>query len=338
MHLAIVASAHGYGHATRDVALADALAGRGHRVTLFTATPAQVLGHQYPLVTWRADVGLVQPDSLREDLDATRTALESCGSNAAIDALAAALSPFDGVIADIAPTALEAARRAGVPAVAMGNFDWAWIYRHYPALSDYAERFAAWQAPHPAVQLRPGPDLLGFRRVSEGGLLARRCAPRRAPVPARRHVLVGFGGFGLEHLDVLLPQLPDVAWIFAPPMGRPPRADCHFIGDIPYSALLAGADAVLTKPGYGMVAEAAVAGVPLLWFDRGKFPEAPILESAMYARGDRKVPAVPGIDSNEQVRAALAAALHAIWLQPRPVARQQDDREAIADAVLASLG
>ena len=36
------------------------------------------------------------------------------------------------VVADIPPLALAAARLAGVPAIALGNFTWDWIYRDYP--------------------------------------------------------------------------------------------------------------------------------------------------------------------------------------------------------------
>ncbi|GDX82551.1 hypothetical protein LBMAG42_43620 [Deltaproteobacteria bacterium] len=338
MRLAIVASAHGFGHATRDVALADELAARGHEITLFTAAPASVIGRAHAIFPRRVDVGLVQPDSLRQDLDATRVALDTCCSNAAINAMSRTFALFDGVIADIAPTALEAARLAGVPAVAMGNFDWAWIYRHYAPLADHAARFADWQAPHPAVQLRPGPDLTGFARTTEGGLLARRFAPQRARHPAPVHILVGFGGFGLDHLESLLPELPGVAWILAPPMARTGRVDCWFEADIPFSALLAGADVVLTKPGYGMLAEATLAGVPVLWLDRGDFPEAPFLEAALFARGDQKVAANPGSDPPGRVRVAIEEALGARLAALRPPPRLHDNRAGIADALLVCLG
>ena len=194
MNLALVASAHGYGHATRCVALADALVVAGHQATVYSTAPASVLGTAHPLVSWAADVGLVQPDSLGEDVSATLVALEGRCGDAAIDALAAQLTAYDGVVADIAPAALEAARRAGVPAVAMGNFDWAWTYGHYEGLRPWARRFTAWQAAYSAIQLRPGPDLTGFASVVAGGLLARRFPPvtprwgrvaRRAGFPTR---------------------------------------------------------------------------------------------------------------------------------------------------------
>ena len=45
--------------------------------------------------------------------------------------------------------------------------------------------------------------------------------------------------------------------------------------------LVAGAEMVLTKPGYGIFAEAALGRTRLLWVRRGAFPEAPFLADSM---------------------------------------------------------
>lgn len=335
MRLAFVVSAHGYGHATRSVVLADALADLGHAVTLFTAAPPVILGRRHAVRPWAVDVGLCQRDSLHEDVPATLTLLEARCGEAAIDALAEELRAFDAVVVDVAPAGLEAARRAGVPAVAVGNFDWAWVYRQYPALAGWAERFAAWQAPHPAIALTPGPGLQGFRSVAEGGLLARTAPPVCvAPIG----VLVCFGGFGLDSLAHMLPEVPGVTWVLAPPMPRLSRADIRYVDDVPFPALVAGASALLTKPGYGVLTEASVAGTPIVWVDRGAFPEAPSLERVMLARGDVKVGG-PGGGSGEGALtpAALAAAVRIRLGRPRPTARPGDDRRHVARLVLVAV-
>ena len=331
MRLCVVSSAHGYGHATRDVVLGEALTRRGHEVTQLAAAPASVLGAAHRVLPWVVDVGLVQPDSLAEDVDATATALAERCNDDAIDALAAELRAYDGVVVDIAPAAMEAARRAGVPCVAVGNFDWAWVYAHYPALLPWSARFAAWQAPHPAVQLVPGPPLTGFSIVAAGGLLARARPAVRIVGADEVAILVGFGGFGLPGLAEHLPTLPGVRWLFAPPMCAPDRADVRQVDDVPFSSILAGADVVLTKPGYGMYGETVRAGVRVVWLDRGRFPEAPWLEAAMCARGDVKVDGAP-------TAASLRAAVHASLARPRAPALPADDRVAIAARVEAALG
>lgn len=325
MKLAIVASAHGFGHVTRQLALAEALRSEhGVDPVIFTAAPASILSQYLPavrVVPWVADVGLVQPDSLTEDVVATRAALERVCSDARIDDLAAALRGFDRVVVDMAPTAMEAARRAGVPVVAVGNFDWAWIYRAYPELGDWADRFAQWQAPVRALELTPGPGLRGFASVTRVGLVGRqRPAHRLGP----RRILVSFGGFGLDTVDALLPHLPGVRWVLAPPMPPVDRADVEFVPDVSYPALVAGVDAVLSKPGYGIFAEAALAGTPLIWVPRGRFPEAPSLVAAARSRGDVLCDATAG---------SVADAVSQVLDRPRPVA-QASQGKVLARAVL----
>lgn len=285
MRLAIVCSAHGFGHVTRQLAVAEVLRTLGVEPVFYTAAPRSVLAGTLPgvsVVPWTVDVGIAQRDSLTEDLGETRRRLETVCGEDAIDALAAELSGFDRVVVDTAPAGLEAARRAGVPALAVGNFDWAWLYGKYAELQDWAERFAEWQAPHVALQLSPGPGLHGFREVERFQLVARRRPPHRV---AERAVLVSFGGFGLD-IASRLPRLPDVTWVSAPPMADPGRDDCVHVPGVPYPALVAGADLVLTKPGYGILAECAAAGVPIAWLDRGRFPEAASLTEYLTARGD----------------------------------------------------
>ncbi len=324
--VAIVCSAHGYGHVTRQTALARALRDEGVSCTLFTAAPVALVAEWLPdptVVPWTADVGIVQPDSLSEDIENTRVRLEAVCSPARIDALADALSGFTQVIVDTAPPAMEAARLTGVPCVAVGNFDWAWIYSHYPRLRDFAERFARWQAPHLAASLWPGPGLRGFASVVPFGLLARVGQPVLPPSPDQR-VLVSFGGFGLD-LNALLPVIPGVRYLLAahgPCLDRP---DCSVISDVAYPHLVASADLVLSKPGYGILGEAMAAGTRLLWVPRGAFPEAQSLIDAATSWGAHLSHANPH-DLAHDIPAALS--------RPRPLALAADGARALAQWVV----
>jgi len=336
MRIAIVCSAHGLGHLTRQLALAPHLRAGGAEVVFFTAAPPAILYESLPgasIVPWTADVGIRQHDSLTEDLPETVRLLAERCADSAVDALAAALVGFDRVIADAAPAALEAARRAGVPAVAVGNFSWPWIYDHYPRLQPWAKRLRAWQRPHPAVSLWPGPGLLdsGFARVHRAGLVGRRAEAHPMPAGA---VLVSFGGFGLDALDAALPRIDGVTWVLAPPMAPLDRPDCLYLEGVPYPAMVAGVDVVLTKPGYGIFAEAALGQTRLLWVERGAFPEAPHMVVAMRARGDVAVGAAPGTGG---FAARLGAALEAARARPRPPA-VADDTARLAGWLLSGWG
>lgn len=323
MRIALVASAHGFGHLTRQCVLAETLRDRGHDVSLFTAGPADFVPTGVRHVAWTVDVGLVQRDSLTEDVDATLPRLAQVCAEARIDALATELSAFDAVAVDTSPAAMEAGRRAGVPVTAVGSFDWAWIYAHYPALAAWTRRFVAWQAPVRAIELWPGPGMYGFFSVRRVGLLGRRMAPVRV---AERAAVVSFGGFGLDTLAAMLPEIPGLTWVFAAPMRAPARPDCVQVDDTPFPALVAGADVVLTKPGYGIFAEAARSGTPVVWLDRSGFPEAASLERALRARGDVKATSV--------APAAIAAAIRQRLAAPRQPPVPGAD-EAVADALLS---
>jgi hypothetical protein len=317
--VAIVCSAHGFGHTGRQLALAEALIAGGDAVTMFTAVPPpfctdDVAGVR--VVPWSVDVGIHQRDSRTEDPEATVPLVLARVADAAVDALADAVRRFDVAVVDIAPVALEACRRAGVPALAVGNFDWPWIYDHYAPLRRFVAPWRAWQAPHAAWSLWPGPGLSHFREVTPAGLLGRRRTPERV---SDRAVLVSFGGFGLDGLDALLPRVDGVTWLLTPPMPPLQRPDVRIVSHVHYTALVGGADAVLTKPGYGIFAECARAGTPILWLDRGAFPEAPWLEAAMRARGDVKVGS-----------AGIAAALAARWAESRPPPVEEDVAAALA--------
>jgi hypothetical protein len=330
--LALVASAHGFGHVTRQLAIAEELRGMGCEPTIFAAAPASLVAETLPdaqLVSATVDVGLVQQDSLTEDIEATRRLLAVRASDRAINALAERLSGFDRVVCDTAPTALEAARRAGVDALAVGNFDWAWIYRSYPELADWRQRFADWQAPHVGLELWPGPGLTGFSRVEQFGLVARHRPPHRVgPLTC----LVSFGGLGLNGVDGLLPRIPGLTWVTSSPMAPLDRLDSVHIDGVAYPALVAGADLVFTKPGYGILAECFHAGTGIVWARRGAFPEAASLEAAMAIRGDLPVGADPSDPAT--FRLALAHAVTTRLAAGRPSPHQADGAVIVARRLL----
>ncbi len=125
---------HGFGHATRQMAVAERLRElepRAH-VTFFTSAPRSLFegylgaGEWYDVQDVRMDVGVRQPHSLEEDLDATHRALEALWDEGDLVGDVAArrrAGGFDHVIADIPPAAMLAAGRARVALTVTGNFD-----------------------------------------------------------------------------------------------------------------------------------------------------------------------------------------------------------------------
>jgi len=303
----------------------EELLDRGHEVEVHTAAPEVVRGDlpAARVVRARLDVGIVQSDALTEDEGATRVAAEEALRDVHVEALAEALGGLDLVIADIPALAFAAARRAGVPCVGVGNFDWAWIYGHYPRLAPLVPRLRALHGGAPVAVVTPAVPF-AERGAPVFGVLGRR---RPAVRVADRSVLVSFGGLGLDGVDALLPRLDGVTWVLAPPMPPLDRPDVRHVPGLSYPSLVAGADLVLSKPGYGILAECMLAGTPLVWLDRGRFPEASVLEAAMWGRGDRKVGA-GGIGG--AVRARLA--------EPRPAPVAADTAARVVDWALGHAG
>src|SRR4029078_9407814 len=100
-----------------------------------------------------------------------------------------------------------------------------------------------------------------------------------------------FGGLGLRDLPLnSLGAMPDVTFLTTekelPADARPP-ANVRVVPVAPenYNDFIAASDAVVSKPGYGMVAICLALGVPLLCTDRGEFPEDEVLLRAIQQLG-----------------------------------------------------
>ena len=143
---------HGFGHASRAVAVAESLARRlaPYQFEFFTTIPKHHIAasiENFHYQTLNCDIGMVQTDALKVDLPKTLQRLNS-------------FLPFDptevqqlvdylkrqcciAVISDISPLGLQVARAATIPSVLIENFTWDWIYRSYvldhPQLGNHAD-------------------------------------------------------------------------------------------------------------------------------------------------------------------------------------------------------
>src|SRR3990172_3080775 len=124
MTLVIYTSGHGFGHASRDIAILDAMARRrpDARIVVRTSVPRWFfdVSVDAPIELQPAEVdsGVVQVDSLHLDEDDTarRAARFYADFDRRIAAEAALLSHMDAsvVVGDVPPLAFAAARRARI--------------------------------------------------------------------------------------------------------------------------------------------------------------------------------------------------------------------------------
>jgi UDP:flavonoid glycosyltransferase YjiC (YdhE family) len=307
--IAAYVSGHGFGHSTRVAEVLRELRRRepGYPLAVVTSAPAELYGFpELEGLVFRqqeCDVGLAQHGALVIDTTATIARWRDFTADwpRRVEAEAEWLRTIGArlVLGDIPPLAFAAAARAGLPSVAMANFSWDWIYRHLarrePALEDGA-RWAA-EGYGQAGRLLRLPfygDMPAFRTVEDVPLVARqptrpRDESRRAlELTSQPTVVLSFGGLGLRGFDPqVLAALPEYVFITTHDLGTLP-ANVRVVSSstlgrlgLGYIDLVAAADVVVTKPGYGIVSDCIGAGTRVVYTDRDDFPEYPILVEQM---------------------------------------------------------
>ena len=233
-----------------------------------------------------------------------------------IDRLAKELikQEVDLVVADIPYLSLAAAQKAGIPSVALCSLNWADILEHslLQVTSSESEHVAAQQAISPALAiagaeivreirgiyqqanhfLLPAPSMPmpSLHNTLEIGPVCTPGIKRRVALAVNTQttndvwfVLVGMGGMPFDlKLDHWPTQIlgKSIHYIVADKVAQA-ATQPHIVAEsqtgLSYSELVASADLILTKPGYGMFAEAAAAGVPVLYVERRDWPETQAL-------------------------------------------------------------
>lgn len=362
-------SGHGFGHASRSIELLNAIADRRPDLRLVIRSqvaPWLVRSTARPSIELErveVDTGIVQVDSLHlDELETIRRAglfMDGLPARAAEEA--EALRELDAalVVADIPALGIAAARRAGVPAIALGNFSWDWAYAAYPGGLPIAEAVAReYAGADLALRLPLWGGFESFPRVVDLPFIARRS--RRDPAETRARfglpldmplALVSFGGYGVEGIDLDAVSRIDGWGILvsdgAPigPEGRQlsqvgrtgsliplDEAAVHTSG-YRYEDIVRAVDVVVTKPGYGIIAECTANDTAILYTSRGHFVEYDVLVAGM----GRFVRA-RFIEQKDLMAGRWREGLDALLAQPpAPVRARTDGSEVAAELLLGML-
>ena len=352
-------SGHGFGHSVRTATVLGALRSLdpAWRIAVVSAGPEWVfreaVGDGLEFRGERADVGLVQRGALVIDTAGTGAECDAFDREmpARVEREAAWLGAIGArvVLGDIPPLAFLAAARAGLPGIGMSNFSWDWIYAHLarqePGLSAAAAAAAAAYAQATSLlQLPFAGDLSAFPRRTEVPLVVRR--PKVTRAEARRRlglglapaVLLSFGGLGLPGFEFsVLSKLRSFQFLSAPTgSDAPPTVRLVSLAELSghgltYVDLVAAADVVVTKPGYGIVTDAIAGRTRMIYTERGDFPEYPVLVEGM----TRWLPAVH-VSNADLLAGRLRPALEAVLAAPFPEPPRMDGAEVAARALLAA--
>ena len=361
-------SGHGFGHTSRAVEVMHAVldASPGTAITVKTSAPRRfferTLQGRVAVVEMPCDSGMVQIDSLNvdigESLRQARRFQEQLPQLAAAEAASLRRHDTTLVVGDIPPLAFAAAAMAGVPSVAIGNFTWDWIYAGYE--DDSAAELArdirsTYQKAGSVLRLPMAGGFDGLESITRDiPFIARHS--RREPDEVRRAlglppragdkplVLLSFGGYGVAGLDTTaLAALTSYRFATTDIPGREqikPAPGVLYIsehelygGGLRYEDLIRAADAVVTKPGYGIISEAVANDAALLYTSRGHFPEYDVLvrEMPKYARAEF-------IGREDLLRGNWGAALENLLNQPPPAERPRTDGARVAAEEILARG
>ncbi|MDD5176872.1 MAG: hypothetical protein PHQ05_10660 [Sterolibacterium sp.] len=296
-HLFVDISAHGLGHLAQTAPVLNQL----HRTQLRLTVRSGLSLHQlrrrisapFEFIPGEPDFGFVMRNALDIDLakSASRYQQRHRNWSNAIAAEADFLRQLkpDLVLSNVAYLPLAGAARIGVPAVAMCSLNWADLFAHYFsgkvwAASIHDEMLCAYHSAAAFLRVTPGMPMSALANLQPIGPIASNVPAQRTEVATslgipvtERWVLVALGG--IEHrLPVeAWPKPAGVRWL-VPDNWEVSRADVSSYGQqVSFINLLASADALITKTGYGSFAEASCNGIPVLYLRRPDWPEEPCL-------------------------------------------------------------
>jgi len=359
--IACYISGHGLGHASRVAEVLDKLWRERPDVTAaIRALTARWffefnLRGRFTYAQCRLDVGAVQQDSLTVDPEASLRAYAEIAARKE-DLIAAevqALAPCRPslVFADIPPLAFDIAARLSIPAVAMTNFSWDWIYadyvRDFPAHAGLVDEIRSSYAQATLLLRLPlYGDLSAFPHIRDIPLVARTATLGRAEVRRRlrlpqdeRLVLVSFGGIGVSLKPE--PLAPHGVKFIANQItsAAPPPPWCRAISTaemaragVSYEDLVRTSDVVVTKPGYGIVAECIANGTPMVYTPRGRFAEYACLTAGIETHIPHAV-----ISNADLYAGRWKEALDVVFAQPRRDAQVDTNGAAVAAGLLAQF-
>lgn len=334
-HLLVDISAHGYGHVAQTAPVLNELKRLmpDLRITVRSAAPLPLLQQRihgdFQHYSVAFDFGMHMANAVDVQVAESDMAYRQFHADwsrkiAREAQLMRDLRP-DLLLANVPYLSLAAAHQAGVRSVGMCCLNWADIYQHY-CVRDVASRdihmqmLDAYNSADCFLKVTPSMPMPDFASVRSINPIAQQGQSQRTHIAAQgllpadeKWVLVAMGGMEFRLPMERWPRLPGVHWLVPQAWGVA-RSDVTAFDTLghSFSDVLASCDAVLTKPGYGTFAEAACAGVPVLYVTRRNWPEEPYLVQWLNQNGVCLEVEREALQTGE-----LAEVLQKLWAQPQ---------------------
>lgn len=353
-HLFADISSHGLGHLAQTAPVLNELRRRvpDVRITVRSGLPrtalANRIGGTFEHLAQASDFGMLMANAVDVLAEQSAHAYAEFHRDweprvAREAALLAQFAP-DAVLADVSYLALAGAGATGIPAVAMCCLNWADIYGHYcggKPESDAILRHMldAYNSARCFLKVQPTMPMAGLNNAQEIGTIAQGGENRRDAIntllglnPDEKLVLVAMGGIRMRLPMEDWPRLPGVRWLVQASwqVHHPDAIELERL-ELPFVDVLHSCDALLTKPGYGSFAEAAVNGTPVLYLRRLDWPEEPYLTDWLKRHG-----ACLEVERQRLMRGDVADELQALLALPARVPPLASGAAQAAD-VLAQM-
>jgi hypothetical protein len=302
---------HGFGHAARTAAIAGQLQKLLPSVKLIMVTTAPrwllecYIDGDFSYRQRGFDVGVVQADSLKMDLDATlvkwQKIISSKDEIIAEEVVFCREQGVDLVFADLPPLATLIAKKLGVPCWMSGNFGWDFIYRdwgtEFQAIADwigdcYRQCDRLFRVPlHESMDRFPAIEDVGLTGGDPKYPLDKIRNKFNLIQPKERTILLTFGGLSLDAIPYHnIEQFPDYQFItldaHAPDLPNLVKALDRAYRPVDFMPLC---DRVVSKPGYSTYAEALKLQIPIVSLTRSGFAESEIILNGMQDYGYHQV-------------------------------------------------
>ncbi len=309
-HILFAVSSHGYGHLSQIAPVVNALkqACPEYSVSIQTALPIEILSARIKVpfkhIDFDGDVGLIMNDAVTVKTEATRLAYRTFHNHwednfqKQLDILQS--SKVDLVMADIPYLPLLAAQKPGLKTIAVCSLNWADILSGYFKQDEEMEGYMSLMRlaySQTDVFLKPQPSmsmswLLNSKiiqpLVTIGKNLRNRLLDELALEQKDNTVLVLLTLGGIDS-QISLENWPDYNNVHIIIQDRPGVSDeslkfsekkwLHSIQDtsLSFTDIVQSVDVLITKPGYGLFAEAAFGRKPVFYVGRPDWPEEPYL-------------------------------------------------------------
>ncbi len=290
-------SSHGFGHATRAIAVIAKIPA-WIDVDVITSAPKWLFERSIPRpFRYRElchDPGIVQFDCLHADVESTY----ACWSDLLnrYPQMAKEEAEFYGneailIVGDISPFAAAVARETGSPCLIIANFSWDWIFtsflKYNSNFQEIIDQIASYFQETTLLMRTPlAGDLSVFPNIVDIPLIVRMSPKSREHARKElglenehKSVLISFGGHDFEHVPVeRLASHPEIVFMTFNQSFLGP-SNVRFLD--PYVTYhpdaIRATDLALTKMGYGIVTECIGHQVPIAYPPREDFPEHDIL-------------------------------------------------------------